>query len=115
MPARILLTEDDEDVRELVELVLIDEGYQVDATDSVAGALSLLDSKSYDLLFTDSWLPDGTGLMIADKAKQRDIKVVVFTGLADAFPKEKLAPYTVVRKPADMDYVVQTVAQVIAA
>lgn len=115
MVARILLTEDDEDVRELVELVLVDEGYKVDATDSVAGALSLLDSQSYDLLFTDGLLPDGTGLTIADKATQRDIKVVVFTGLADAFPAEELTRYTVLRKPADMDNVVRTVAQVIAA
>jgi two-component system cell cycle response regulator CpdR len=115
MTARILLTEDDEDVRDLVELVLADEGYQVDTSDSVAGAMSLLDSQSYDLLFTDGMLPDGTGLMIADKAKQRAIKVVFFTGLAEAFPADELAQYTVLRKPADMDHVVQTVAEVIAA
>ena len=112
---RILLTEDDEDVRDLVEMVLVDEGYQVDATDSVAGAVSLLDCQSYDLVFTDGMLPDGTGLTVANKATQRDIKVVVFTGFADAFPAEQLAQYTVLRKPADMDHVVETVAQVIAA
>jgi DNA-binding NtrC family response regulator len=115
MTARILLTEDDEDVRDLVELVLIDEGYQVDTTDSVAGALSLLEGQSYDLVFTDGLLPDGTGLMIADKAKQQDIKVVMFTGFADAFSEEELAQYRVLRKPADMENVAQAVAQVIAA
>jgi DNA-binding NtrC family response regulator len=114
MTARILLTEDDEDVRDLVELVLADQGHQVDSTDSVAGALSLLESQPYDLLFTDGMLPDGTGLVIADRAKQRDIKVVFFTGLADAFPAEELARYTVLRKPADMEHVVQTVAEMIA-
>jgi DNA-binding NtrC family response regulator len=115
MTARILLTEDDEDVRDLVEMVLVDEGYQVDATDSVAGALSLLDSQSYDLLFTDGMLPDGTGLVIADRAKERDIEVVFFTGLINAFPEEELTQYTVLRKPGDMDNVIQTVAHVIAA
>jgi DNA-binding NtrC family response regulator len=115
MTARILLTEDDEDVRDLVELVLVHQGYQVDATDSVAGALSLLASQSYDLLFTDGMLPDDTGLMIAERARQRNIKVVVFTGFADAFPAEELAGYRVLQKPADMDAVVQTVAHVIAA
>jgi DNA-binding NtrC family response regulator len=115
MTARILLTEDDEDVRDLVEMVLVDEGYQVDATDSVAGALSLLDNQSHDLLFTDGMLPDGTGLVIADRAKERDIKVVFFTGLINALPEEELAQYTVLRKPGDMDNVIQTVAHVIAA
>jgi CheY-like chemotaxis protein len=115
MTARILLTEDDEDVRDLIELVLVDEGYQVDATDSVAGALSLLESQSYDLLFTDGMLPDGTGLMIADKAKERDIKVVFFTGLIYAFSEEELGQYTVLRKPTDVGHVVETVAQLIAA
>ena len=90
MAARILLTEDDEDVRDLLELVLAERGYQVDATDTVSGALSLLDSRSYDLLFTDGMLPDGSGLTIADAAKQRDIEVVFFTGFADAFPAEEL-------------------------
>ena len=71
MAARILLTEDDEDVRALVEDALLDQGYQVDATETVAGALSLLDVQSYDLLLTDGWLPDGTGLMVAEKAKPR--------------------------------------------
>jgi DNA-binding NtrC family response regulator len=115
MTSRILLVEDDEDVQELVEMVLVDEGYEVDATDSVAGALSLLDNQSYDLLFTDGMLPDGTGFMIAEKAKQRDIKVVIFTGFADVFPAEELARYTVLRKPADMNDLVQTVARVIEA
>jgi two-component system response regulator PilR (NtrC family) len=115
MTSRILLVEDDEDVRELLEMVLVDEGYGVDATGSVARALSLLDSQSYDLLFTDGMLPDGTGLVIADMATHRDIKVVIFTGFADAFPAEELARYTVLRKPTDMDHVVKTVAEVIAA
>jgi two-component system response regulator PilR (NtrC family) len=115
MTARILLTEDDEDVRDLIELVLVGAGYKVDATGSVAGALSLLGSHSYHLLLTDGFLPDGTGLMIADLAKQRAIKVVFFTGLADAFPADELAQYTVLRKPANMNNVVQTVTQVIAA
>jgi len=114
-PGRILLAEDDEDVRDLVEFVLVDEGYQVDTTDSVTGALTLLESQSYDLLFTDGMLRDGTGLMIAEKVKRQEIKVVMFTGFADAFPAEELARYTVLRKPADMDHVVETVARVIAA
>jgi two-component system response regulator PilR (NtrC family) len=115
MASRILLVEDDEDVRELLEMVLVDEGYEVDATDSVAGALSLLGRRPYDLLFTDGMLPDGTGLVIADRATHHDIKVVIFTGFAHAFPAEELARYAVLQKPADMHDLVRTVAKVIEA
>src|SRR5205823_3719220 len=112
---RILLTEDDEDVRELVQEALVEEGYHVDATDTVAGALSLLDNQRYDLLFTDGMLPDGTGLTIAGRAKARKIKVVLFTGHAHAFPREELAQYPVLMKPADMDDVVRAVGRAMHA
>jgi CheY-like chemotaxis protein len=110
---RILLTEDDEDVRALVEDVLLDEGYDVDATETVAGAFARLAAHSYDLVLTDGRLPDGTGLEIADKAKQRNIKVVIFTGYAHDFPPDELAQYTVVMKPASMKDLMRTVAQVL--
>jgi CheY-like chemotaxis protein len=113
---RILLTEDDEDVRALVQEALLEEGYQVDATDTVAGALSLLDNQQpYDLLFTDGMLPDGTGLTIAGKARARKIKVMLFTGYANAFPSEELAQYPVLMKPAEMDDVVRAVGRVLHA
>ena len=112
---RILLTEDDEDVRETVQDALIDEGYEVDATGTVAGALSLLDKQRYDLLFTDGMLPDGTGLTIAGRAKAQKVKVVFFTGHAHAFPREELAQYPVLMKPADMDDVVRAVGHAMHA
>ena len=111
----ILLAEDDEDVRLLVEDVLLDAGYQVDTAGTVACALSRLDAQGYDLLLTDGRLPDGTGLMIADKANLSGTKVLLFTGYVHEFPPEELARYTVVTKPADMDYLVERVAQAISA
>jgi CheY-like chemotaxis protein len=112
---RILVTEDDEDIRELVQEALVDEGYDVDATDTVAGALSLLDKERYDLLFTDGMLPDGTGMTIAGKARAQQIKVMFFTGYANAFPHEELDQYPVLMKPADMEDVVRAVGRVMHA
>ena len=112
--ARILLIEDDEDVRVLVEDSLLEEGYEVDATETVAGALSRLGEQSYDLVLTDGRLPDGNELTIASEATQRGMKVMIFTGYASEFPPEKLALYTVVKKPASMSYLVETAARVMA-
>ncbi|HEX3535509.1 MAG TPA: response regulator [Stellaceae bacterium] len=110
---RILLTEDDEDVRELVQDSLLDEGYEVEATDTVAGALSLLGRGSYDLALTDGRLPDGNGLMVAEQATQRGIKVLIFTGYAHEFPADQLARYTVVLKPSSMTDLMDTVGRLI--
>jgi DNA-binding response OmpR family regulator len=79
---RILLVEDDDLVRLVVEETLLDAGYEVDATGTVADGYSLLDSGVYDLLLTDGSLPDGNGLSIAQRANEMGVRVVIFTGLS---------------------------------
>jgi len=96
---RILLVEDDEQVRLLVEEVLMDAGYEVDATSTVAGGRSMLDCRDYDLLLTDGRLPDGNGLSLANKASNQGVAVLVFTGYAHEFPREGREHITVLQKP----------------
>jgi len=98
-PAHILLVEDDEQVRVLVEDVLRDAGYQVSAATDVATALTLLERDTYDLLLTDGRLPDGSGFTIARIAAERDIKVLVYTGYGMEFSDEERARYPVLAKP----------------
>jgi DNA-binding NtrC family response regulator len=113
MAARILLTEDDDDIRELVQEVLLDEGYQVDAASTVAGALSHLDHGLTTCCSPMECWRDGTGLTVASKARGRKIKVMVFTGCPDALPREELDQYHFLIKPADMDEVVEAIARLI--
>jgi DNA-binding response OmpR family regulator len=58
----ILIVDDDEDVRLVMEHVLIDAGYEVDTTGTASGGHKLLQDRSYDLVIADGKLPDGTGL-----------------------------------------------------
>ena len=109
----ILLVEDDEDVLALVRDVLLDAGYEVDPIDTVAGAVSRLDTRCYDLLLTDGRLPDGTGFTIAAIAAVKGIQVLLFTGYAQDFPPAELARYSVLTKPLDMDRLVQAVQRLI--
>lgn len=52
--ARILLVEDDLDVRPLLEYVLgVEGGYEVTAVESVANATALLAAQPFDLVVTD--------------------------------------------------------------
>ena len=61
-PHRILVAEDDHDVRRLNTEVLIDSGYHVDAAQDGAIAWDILQIKSYDLLITDYDMPKLSGL-----------------------------------------------------
>lgn len=80
--ARILLAEDDADVRIVVEHVLLDGGYEVDSARDVTSARALLLSRNYDLLLSDGRLPDGTGMELADIAMDKDIPALILTGYA---------------------------------
>jgi two-component system, cell cycle response regulator CpdR len=79
---RILLVDDDPDVRQLLEHVLLGEGYRVDTAETALKAASLVELNFYDLVLTDGVLPDGNGVAVADKASARGMKAVIITGYA---------------------------------
>jgi DNA-binding NtrC family response regulator len=97
--SRILLVEDDLNVRVLLEHVLIDAGYEVDSTATAAEAKSLLDSVSYELLLADGRLPDGTGMALADLAQANGVKALIITGYAFQLASQDLGRYDFLMKP----------------
>ena len=96
---RILLVEDDPDVRPLLAQVLSGEGYAIDVAETAVMAASLLETNSYDLVLTDGVLPDGHGIAIADMARRRGVKALIFTGAAPRGAKPDLQPHDYVMKP----------------
>lgn len=113
MMNRILLVEDDPDVRLLMEGVLLDADYEVDATDTVRGGCALLSSRSYDLLLADGRLPDGTGLMVAEKAHDIGVKVLVVTGYSFELPREHISRYEVLAKPVRPSELLKAIERVL--
>ena len=97
--SRILLVEDDHNVRVLLEHVLIDGGYEVDSAATAAEARSLLDSVTYELLLADGRLPDGTGMALADYAQANGVKTLIITGYAFQLASEELGRYEFLMKP----------------
>jgi DNA-binding response OmpR family regulator len=59
---RILVVEDEQDLRQLTAEVLIDAGYQVDVAEDGATAWSALQHSRYDLLITDQFMPKVSGV-----------------------------------------------------
>jgi DNA-binding response OmpR family regulator len=78
--SRILLVEDERDVRELLTHVLHAEGYAVDAVATAAEAWRCLDARLYAVVIADWRLPDGDGTLIADRAADQGAKTFVMSG-----------------------------------
>ena len=97
--ARILLVDDDPDVRPLLEHILLSEGHEVTTAESVKVGASLLGRQPFDLLLTDVNLPDASGLALADTAKAANVKVLVLTGHGLRLPPGSLQGYNYLLKP----------------
>ena len=84
---RILIVEDDPDVRKIPAAILRDQGYDVvEAGNGEDATKRLQDGPPFDLLFTDIVLPGGmNGVEIAEQAQklQSTIKVLYATGYAE--------------------------------
>ncbi|QNA90330.1 response regulator [Massilia sp. Dwa41.01b] len=101
---RILVVEDNEDVRELAESVLGGAGYAVMAVPSGEQALALLtEGKEVDLIFTDVMMPGGmNGLQLADQVRARrpDTPILITTGYMDELPAvSRTQPFDILTKP----------------
>jgi CheY-like chemotaxis protein len=96
---RILLVEDDPDLRLLLEHVLLGAGYEVDTAATVADAHTRLGDANYDLVLADGRLEDGTGMMVAERATEAGSKALIITGYAFDLPREQLDRYEYLLKP----------------
>lgn len=105
--ARILVVDDEPDLRTLYELTLLREGYQVDCTDTVASGRQLLAAQAYDVLITDMRLPDGNGLTLLHEAlapgRRERCLVITAHGSADsAVSALKAGAFDYLTKPIDL-------------
>jgi len=79
---RILVVEDEPDLRQITAEVLIDAGFQVDVAEDGAAAWSALQLSKYDLLITDQLMPKVSGVELLKKihAANMTLPVSMATG-----------------------------------
>jgi EAL domain-containing protein (putative c-di-GMP-specific phosphodiesterase class I) len=79
---RVLLVDDDPDLRELLTELLTDAGFVVSPYANGRAALEALQRDTFDAVLSDVQMPDmdGLGLLRAVRAKDLDLPVVLFTG-----------------------------------
>jgi CheY-like chemotaxis protein len=90
MPAaprrRVLVVEDEHDIREIVASVLGDEGYDVVVATDGADALRQVGSFPPDVILLDLWMPDANGADFVAAYRRlpgRHAPIIAFTALPD--------------------------------
>jgi two-component system NtrC family response regulator len=78
---KILIIDDEENLRNLMGRVIALEGYQVVQASTIKEGLKLLTKESVSVVITDVKLPDGNGIQLTSKIKQEHpaIEVIVLT------------------------------------
>lgn len=106
--ARVLVVDDEEDLRELMELTLVGMGLDVDVAADLAQARRLVSQRKYALCLTDMRLPDGNGLELLGlmAAQSPDTPVAVITAYgsaANAVAALKAGAFDYLAKPVSLD------------
>ena len=79
---RILVVDDDDALRRLLQRMLVREGHEVTVAANGVNALRLLDTSSFDLVITDLVMPDMEGLQLLRELRTRTSppKVIAMSG-----------------------------------
>lgn len=105
---RILVVDDEPDLRELLELTLVRMGLDVDLVGSLQAAQAKLAQQQYALCLTDMRLPDGLGLTLVEQlsSHQPPIPVAVITAYGNtenAVAALKAGAFDYLSKPLELD------------
>ena len=77
----ILVVEDHDDTLRSMKMLLKRLGYEVLAAENMADALRIAEEQPFDILLSDIGLPDGTGLELLKRIRQkRDVKALALSG-----------------------------------
>jgi len=105
--ARILVVDDEPDLRTLYELTLLREGYRVEAAESLAQAFTHLSEHRFDVVITDMRLPDGLGMELIRQIKaqhrgERCIVITAYGSAENAVESLKAGAFDYLTKPVDL-------------
>jgi two-component system response regulator PilR (NtrC family) len=105
---RILVVDDEADLRELLEITLLKMGLDVDSAATLRQARSLVEEHDYALILTDMRLPDGLGLELVREVtashKGTPIAVITAYGSAEnAVVALKAGAFDYISKPVALD------------
>jgi DNA-binding NtrC family response regulator len=106
--ARVLLIDDDANLREVLSFTLRDQGHEVDAARDGPTGLAALDQFHPEVVVTDLKMPGMDGLEVLRHVTERDATIPVilltaFGSIADAVEAMKLGAHNYLTKPCNRD------------
>ena len=117
--ARILVVEDRDSLRGMLERALAGEGYEVTSAADGRAGIAHLEAQGFDLVLTDLKLPgaDGLEVLSASRRTQPATPVVVLTGygtVATAVEAMKRGALDFLEKPVELDDLFRLVAEALS-
>jgi DNA-binding NtrC family response regulator len=75
---KVLVVDDELDIRESLEILLSSEGYSVDQAQNAAEGLQKMEVSGYDLVLLDLMMPDRSGMDVLHEVRERDRETPIF-------------------------------------
>ena len=108
--AKILVVDDEKSIREMLEIYLMREGYEVTCEENGEKALALCKKTSFDVVISDIKMPKMDGITLLNRVKELSpdtifIMITAFASFETAKEAEQEAAYDYITKPFDVDIV----------
>lgn len=119
-PARILVIDDEPDLRTLYELCLLRDGHDIQTAENMAQARFALQSGLFDVVIADIRLPDGSGMDLLSEAQgsqrpERWIMATAYGSAENAVQALKSGAFDYLTKPIEPKQLRQLVHSAISA
>ncbi|MCW4007479.1 MAG: response regulator [Candidatus Bathyarchaeota archaeon] len=114
--ARILVIDDDENIRKVLKTILEDEGYAVDTAETAKEGIEKSENSFYNIALIDVRLPDMEGIELLSKLrdtkpKMRKLIVTGYPTLQNAIAAVNKGADAYVVKPFEVDKILETIRE----
>jgi DNA-binding NtrC family response regulator len=116
---RILVVDDEADIREGLELLLTSEGYAAELAENGTEGLRKMEQHAYDLVLLDLMMPDLSGMEVIEQVRRRDrdtpiFMITAYGSVEAAVSALKLGANDYFSKPWDNEKLIIEIARMIA-
>ncbi|MDE2234462.1 MAG: sigma-54-dependent Fis family transcriptional regulator [Gammaproteobacteria bacterium] len=117
--SQILVVDDEADIRDMVQEILTEEGYEVRVASNAAEARAIRAQQDLDLVLLDIWMPDMDGISLLKEWNRENplsFPVVMMSGhgtVETAIEATKLGALDFVEKPLSLAKLLRTVGHAI--
>ena len=114
--ARILIVDDDENIRKVLVAILEDKGYNIEAVGTAKEAIKKTQSKLFNVALIDIRLPDMEGITLLTKIREatprtRKIIITGYPTLQNAVDAVNKGADAYIMKPFDVERVLTTISE----